>query len=80
MFQMFEYVAQLLAEEGGNDGRRSLMPSQAVGVGGTHDGGFEQPVMAIDCHERFHDKGDETQVVSRSFARPMQQDSGIGSQ
>ena len=51
-----------------------------MGVGGTHDAGFEYAVVAINAHQRLYDKDHETQVVFRIFACCMQQHARVGGQ
>ena len=51
-----------------------------MGVGGTHDAGFEQSVVAIDTHERLHDERGKTQVLFRCLPWCVQQDICIGRQ
>ena len=60
LLQMVEHTAQLRAEERGNDGRGRLVGSQTMGVGGTHDGGFQQTVVPEHGHQGVHDERDET--------------------
>lgn len=76
--QMFEQVAELFAEETRHDGWRCLGCSQTMHVGGTDDGSLEQTVMAMHCHERLDNEGDEAQVVERCLAGAVQQDAGVG--
>ena len=75
---MVEQFGELLAQERGDDGGRSLVGTQTVGVGGTHDAGLEQTVVAVNTHQRLHDEGDETQVVFGSLAGSVEQYAGIG--
>ena len=49
-----------------------------MGVGGTHDRGFEQSVVAIDAHERFDNKDDEAQILLLRLAWGMEQYARIG--
>ncbi len=71
----------MFAEERTDDGWRGLVAAQAVGIGGRHDGGFQQSVVAIDGHEGLDDEGDEAQrLVGRTlracgvgFARGVEQ-------
>ncbi len=47
-------------------------------VGGTHDGGFEQTVVAVNAHERFDDEHEEAEVVLRRFAGAVEQCARVG--
>ena len=73
-----EEFAELAAEEGRYDGRRCLATAQSVGVGGAHDGGFEEAVVAIDAHERLDDEGDEAQVVLGRLAGGVEENTRVG--
>ena len=73
-----EQFSELRAEERRDDGRRRLVASESVGVGGADDAGFEQSVVAIDGHERFDDERDEAEVLLRRLSRGMEQDARIG--
>ena len=77
---MVEQLAELLAKERRDDGWRSLVAAQTVGVGGTHDRRLEQSVVAIHSHERLYDERHEAQVLLRRLARGMQQHAIVGEQ
>ena len=49
-----------------------------MGIGGAHDGGLQQSVVAVDSHQRFDDEHHEAQVLLWRLARGMQQGSVIG--
>ena len=51
-----------------------------MGIGGTHDAGFQQSVVAIHTHECFHDEGGEAQVLLGRLARCMQQHAIVGAE
>ena len=75
---MREQVGELLAQEGRDDGGRCLVGPQAVGVGGAHDAGLEQSVVAVHAHERLDDEGHEAEVVLRRLPRCVQQHAVVG--
>ena len=75
---MVEELGELLAEEGGDDGGRGLVGAEAVGVGGAHDGGLEQAVVAIDAHQGLDDEGDEAERGLGSLAGGVEQHAGVG--
>ena len=77
---MVEYLVELLSEERRDDGWRCLVAAKAMGVGGTHDGGFEQSVVAIYCHECLDDECDKAQVFLGCLARGMEQHTVVGTQ
>ena len=77
---MVEQFCQLGAEERRDDGWGSLVATQAVGIGGAHDAGLQQTVVAIDRHQRLDDEGDEAQVLLWRLARGVQQHSRVGAQ
>ena len=70
---MVEQFGKLLAQEGADDGRRCLVAAQAVGIGGTHDRGFQESVVAIYCHQRLYDERHEAQVLLWCLPWCMQQ-------
>ena len=75
---MVQQFGKLLAQEGADDGRRCLVGSQTMGVGGTHDAGLQEAVVPIDTHERLHDEDSEAQVLFRRLAGCMEQHPRIG--
>ena len=75
-----EQFADLLAQEAGDDGRRSLVSTQTMGVGGTHDRGLQQSVMSVDTHQCLYDEGGEAQVLFSTLAGGMQQDTIVSRQ
>ena len=75
---MVEQFADLLAEERADDGGRCLVGSQTVGIGGTHDAGFQQTIVAPYAHECLYDEGGKTQVLLGSLAGGMQQHTIVG--
>ena len=75
---MLQQFADLLAQETGDNGGGSLVGTQTVSVGGTHDRGFQQTIVLIDTHQGFHHEGDEAEVLLGILARSMEQDTGIG--
>ena len=80
LFDVFQHLAQLLAQEGRDDGRRRFVGTQPVGVRRTGDGGFQQSVVTVYGHQRIHYEGDETQVLFGQFAGCVEQDTGIRTQ
>ena len=70
---MLEQFAYLLAEETGDDCRRSLVCAQSMCVGGTHNARLEESVMAIHSHKSLHEECHETQVLLSILAWCMQQ-------
>ena len=80
LFNVLQHLAQLLAQEGRDDGGRRLVGTQPVGVRRTGDGGFQQSVVAVYGHQRIHYEGDETQVLFGQFAGCVEQDAGIRAQ
>ena len=75
---MFKQISDRLSEERRNNGRRSLIRTETMSVGGTHDRCFEQSVMIIDSLECFDNKSDETKVVHCSLTWCMKQNARIG--
>ena len=75
---MVEQFAELLAKERRDDGRRCLIGSQTMCVGGTHDAGLDKSVVLIHTHQCFHDEGHKAQVVYRGLTGSVQQYAGIG--
>src|SRR5699024_5035523 len=75
-----QHLAQLLAQEGRDDGRRRFVGTQPVGVRRTGDGGFQQSVVTVYGHQRIHYEGDETQVLFGQFAGCVEQDTGVRTQ
>ena len=59
LLDVVEQVGELLAQEAGDDGRRSLVGPEPMVVGGTHHRGLEQSVVAIDGHQCLHDEHHE---------------------
>ena len=80
LFDVFQHLAQLLAQEGRDDGRRSFVGTQPVGVRGAGDRGFQQSVVTVYGHQRIHYEGDETQVLFGQFAGCVEQDAGVRTQ
>ena len=70
--------AELRSQEAGNDGGRRFVGSQTMGIGGAHDGGLQQTVVAVDAHEGFNDEGDETQIVFWGLAWRVEEMAGVG--
>ena len=54
------------------------LAAEAVGVGGAHDGGLEQAVVAIDAHQGLDDEGDEAERGLGSLAGGVEQHAGVG--
>ena len=77
MLDSLEEFGELLAEEAGDDGRRCLVGSQSVGIGGRHDRCLEESVVTVDAHECLYDEDDEAQVVLGRLARSVEQDAGV---
>ena len=75
---MVEQFAHLLAKETRDDGWRCLVGTQAMGIGGRHNAGLQQTVVAIDAHERLYDEGGEAQVLLGGFSWGMQQHTVVG--
>ena len=80
LLHMFEQVCHRLAQEGRNDGRRSFIGTQTMCVGRTHDRSLQESVMVIHSLQRLDNERDETQVVHRSLAWCMEQNTRVGSQ
>ena len=80
LLDVVEQLAQLLAQERRDDGWRCLVGPKAVGVGGTHDAGLEQRVVAVNAHQGFHHEGDEAQVLLRRLARGVEQCARVGAE
>ena len=49
-----------------------------MGVGGRHDAGLQQSVVAIHAHQRLHYEGDEAQVAEVVLAGGVEQYAGVG--
>ena len=73
-----QQIAKLLAEERRDDGWRSLVGTQSVGVGCTHDGSLQESVVAPYGLQRLYDEHHEAQVLLCRLARCMQQHTRIG--
>ena len=80
VFHVVQHLAELAAQEGGDDGGRRFVGAQAVGIGGAHDGGLQQAVVAVDGHQRVDHEGDEAQVLLGRLAGGHEQDAGVGAQ
>ena len=77
---MVEQFSELCTEERADNGRRSLVATQTVGIGSRHDRRFQQSVVFIDCHKGLNDEGDETQVLLGCLTGSMQQYPIVGRQ
>ena len=62
LFNVFQYLRQLFAQEAGNDCGRCFVGTQAVCVRGTGNSGFQQSIVLVDCHQGIHYESDEAQV------------------
>ena len=78
LLQFLQYVCQLSAEEGTDDGRRCLVCAKTVCIGGADDGCLEQAVVAVHGHQRLHYEGDEAEVVHRCLSGGVQEYAGVG--
>ena len=58
-FNSVKNCCELLAQEDRQDGRWCFVGSQAVGVGGTHDGCPQQVLVLIDHHQHVYQEGKE---------------------
>ena len=76
-FHVIQHLCQLFAQKRRDDGGRCLVGSQTMCIGGTHDGGLQQSVMVVNCHQGIDDKSNETQVVFGCLSGSHQQDTGI---
>ena len=77
---MIQHLRELFAQERRNDGWRRFVGSQAMGVGGTHDRGFQQTVVVVYRHQGVDNEGDEAQIIFGGLARSHQQDAGVCTQ
>ena len=77
---MVEQLVELLAEKRRDDGRRCLVASQSVGVGGAHDACLEQSVVLVDGHQRLDDERNEAQVLLGRLAWSMEQHAIVGAE
>ena len=71
---MVEEFGELFAEERADDGWGRLIATQAMRIRGTDNRGLQQSIVAIDSHERLHDKRDETQILFRCLTGRMEED------
>ena len=77
---MVEQVADLLSEEGRDNGRRGFVCTETVVVGGAHHGSLEQSVVSVDSHQRLDDEDDEAQIVCRCLPCGMEKNAAVGTQ
>ena len=77
---MVEHLVELLSEERRDDGGRSLIATKAMGICCRHDGGLQQSVVAIYCHECLDDECDKAQVFLGCLAWGMEQHAVVGTQ
>ena len=75
---MVEQLSELSAEERRDDGRRCLVATQAMCIGGRHDRGLQQTVVFENSHQRLDDEGHEAQVFLRGLAWSVEQYAIIG--
>ena len=73
-----EQLGELFAEERADDGGGCLVGSQTMGVGGAHDAGLQQPVVAIDAHEGLDDECGEAEVLLGCLAGGVEEDARVG--
>ena len=75
---MVEQFCHLLTEETGYDGRRSLVGTESVSIGGRHDGRLQQSVVTPYTHECLHDEDHEAEIVLNRLARSMEEHPCVG--
>ena len=75
---MIEDGTDFASEETRYDGGRSLLRTQAVGVGRSHHARLEQAVVPVDGGEGVHDEGYEAQVVPVRLSWSHERGSRVG--
>ena len=78
LLDVVEQFGKLLAKERRDDGRRCLVRTQTMSVGGGHDACLEQPIVAEDTHQGLDDEDGKAQVLFRSLARSVEQHARVG--
>ena len=77
---MVQQLCKLSPQEATYNGRRCFITPQTMCIASTHNGCFQQTIMAIYSHQRFHNECHKTQVLFRSLTWCMEQYACIGSQ
>ena len=77
LLNVVKEFADLLSEERADNSWRSLVSTQTVGVCSTHYRGFEESVMTIDGHQRFHYECGEAQVLLGGLSWCVEQRSRV---
>ena len=77
MLHGIKKIRNLLAEEGGDDGRGSLIGTQTVSIRCAHDGGLQQTVVLINADEGLDDEREEAKVVFGRLAGSVENSAAI---
>ena len=75
--QFVQHFRHRAAQEGGNNGRRRFVCTQAVCIGRAGDGSLQQRIVLLHGREDIHEERDELEIALRILARRQQRDAGV---